>query len=67
MVLEEHGNCVAVVIYQCTIINVIEETHPLHLGNYPTITSPMPRLWQVHTHYGIQNVDASLSVLWRPV
>ena len=38
------------------------ETHPLLHRTYPIITSPWPGLWQVHTHYGIPHINASLLI-----
>ena len=35
------------------------ETHPLLHRTYPIIDSPLPGLWQVHTHYGISHINAS--------
>ena len=36
------------------------ETNPLLHRTSPIITSPWPGLWQVHAHYGIPHINASL-------
>ena len=41
------------------------QTHPLLQGTYPISTSPWPGLWQVHTHYGIPHINASLLPIGR--
>ena len=38
------------------------ETHPMLHRTYPIIISSWPGLWQVHTHYGIPHINASLLV-----
>ena len=38
------------------------KTHPLLNWTYPILTSPWPRLWQVHTHYGFAHINTTLQV-----
>ena len=61
-----HTNSNVVVVYQCTIINVMVSLGELKLFCIVVIiTLPWPGLWQVHTQCGIPHINAYLLLVGR--